>query len=59
MPVCLPAAAWDEWLDPGNDDVLGLTALLVPAPEDLLEVRPVGPLVGNVNNDGPELLVEV
>jgi putative SOS response-associated peptidase YedK len=59
MPVCLPAAAWGEWLDPANDDLLGLTPLLVPAPEDLLEVRPVGPAVGNVANDGPELLAEV
>jgi putative SOS response-associated peptidase YedK len=56
MPVCLPAGAWAEWLDPANDDLLGLTALLGPAPEDLLEVRPVGPGVGNVANDGPELL---
>jgi putative SOS response-associated peptidase YedK len=59
MPVCLPAGAWDEWLDPANDDLLELTSLLVAAPEDLLELRPVGPLVGNVNNDGPELLAEV
>jgi len=56
MPVCLPREAWDEWLDPANDDVLGLTALLVPAPEALLELRPIGPAVGNVANDGPELL---
>jgi putative SOS response-associated peptidase YedK len=59
MPVCLPEAAWEEWLDPANDDLLGLTTLLVAAPEDLLEVRPVGPAVGNVANDGPELLAEV
>jgi putative SOS response-associated peptidase YedK len=59
MPVCLPAGAWDEWLDPANDDLLELTSLLVAAPEDLLELRPVGPRVGNVNNDGPELLAEV
>lgn len=56
MPVCLPRDAWAEWLDPANDDVLALTGLLVPAPDDLLEVRPVGPLVGNVANDGPGLL---
>jgi putative SOS response-associated peptidase YedK len=59
MPACLPAEAWGEWLDPANDDLLELTSLLVAAPEDLLELRPVGPLVGNVNNDGPELLAEV
>jgi putative SOS response-associated peptidase YedK len=59
MPVCLPAGVWDDWLDPANDDLLALTSLLAPAPEDLLEVRPVGPAVGNVANDGPELLAEV
>jgi putative SOS response-associated peptidase YedK len=59
MPVCLPPPAWDEWLDPRNDDLPALTSLLVPAPEDLLEVRPIVNLVGNVANDGPELLAEV
>jgi putative SOS response-associated peptidase YedK len=31
----------------------------VPAPDDALIVRPVGPAVSNVRNDGPELLDEV
>jgi putative SOS response-associated peptidase YedK len=59
MPVCLPASVWDEWLDPANDDVVALAALLAPAPEELLEVRRIVSLVGNVANDGPELLAEV
>jgi putative SOS response-associated peptidase YedK len=32
MPVVLPPEAWDQWLDPENDDVKGLHKLLVPAP---------------------------
>ena len=56
MPVVLPPSAWDRWLDPEDDDVAGRQALLVPAPDDLLERVAVGPAVGNVANDGPELL---
>jgi putative SOS response-associated peptidase YedK len=56
MPVFLPPAVWDEWLDPGNDDVDSLKQLLVPAPEELLTAHPVDPKVGNVRNKGPELV---
>ncbi len=54
MPLLIQPDRWEEWLtapaDPG---------LLVPPPRDYIasiEVRPVGPAVGNVRNDGPELL---
>jgi putative SOS response-associated peptidase YedK len=47
------------WLDPANDDVDDLARLLVPAPDDLLEAVPVSRAVGNVRNDGPELLEPV
>lgn len=56
MPVVLAPEAWDRWLDPDERDLDALAALLVPAPEDLLELVPVGPAVGNVRNDGPSLL---
>lgn len=57
MPVFLPPSAWDEWLDPGNDDTDSLQQLLlVPAPEELLVAHPVDPKVGNVRNRGPELV---
>ncbi|HEX2577744.1 MAG TPA: SOS response-associated peptidase [Aquihabitans sp.] len=59
MPVILPASAWDQWLDPANDDLEALGRLLVPAPPRLLELRPVGPEVGNVRNDGPQLVEAV
>ena len=59
MPVILPASAWDRWLDPELDDVDVLEGLLVPAPDALTVLRPVGPDVGNVRNDGPELVAEV
>jgi len=59
MPVVLPPSAWDAWLDPANHDVEVLTGLLVPAPDPLLEAVPVSSAVGNVRNDGAELVERV
>ena len=59
MPVILPASAWDEWLDPDNADVDRLADLLIPAPPELLVLRPVGTDVGNVRNNGPQLIEAV
>ena len=59
MPVLLGPESWDAWLDPANDDVDALARLLVPAPDDLLEAVPVSSAVGNVRNDGPDLLERV
>lgn len=56
MPVLLPATAWAEWLDPDNHDVESLQRLLVPAPDDLLEMHPVSTDVNSVRNKGPELI---
>jgi putative SOS response-associated peptidase YedK len=55
MPLMLPRRSWSAWLDPARPDI---TDLLVP---DLtvvegMELRPVGPAVGNVANDGPGLI---
>jgi putative SOS response-associated peptidase YedK len=55
MPVVLPPEAWDSWLDRAHDDVPTLRGLLVPAPAVDFEAYPVGTLVNNVANDGPEL----
>ncbi|TDC82235.1 SOS response-associated peptidase [Micromonospora sp. KC606] len=58
MPLLLPRERWDDWLGPADDPA----ALLVPpSPGWLagLEIRPVGPAVGNVRNDGPELIQRV
>lgn len=56
MPVVLPPDSWDTWLDRGNDDVEALAALLLPAPEDLLELYPVGADVNSVRNNGEQLV---
>ncbi|MDQ3147032.1 MAG: SOS response-associated peptidase, partial [Actinomycetota bacterium] len=59
MPAVLAPGAWDGWLDPANDDLAGLAALLGPLPPGALELTPVGPRVGNVANDGPDLIEPV
>lgn len=56
MPVLLPASAWDEWLDPGNDDLETLGKLLVPAPPEVITTYPVSTQVNSVRNKGPELI---
>src|SRR5436853_545404 len=53
MPVILPPTAWEQWLDPGNDNLVELGGLLVPAPDNLLTAEPISTLVNNVRNNGP------
>jgi putative SOS response-associated peptidase YedK len=56
MPVLLPPAVWQQWLDPDEHDLEALSALLVPAPDDLLVMHPVSTAVNNVRNKGAELI---
>ena len=59
MPFVLPRDRWDAWLDPTQQDP---QSLLEPTPRglvDALELRPVGTDVGNVRNNGPELVSRV
>jgi putative SOS response-associated peptidase YedK len=58
MPLMLPRSSWAAWLDPVREDV---TDLLVPdlGLVDGMELRPVGPAVGTVANDGPGLIERV
>jgi putative SOS response-associated peptidase YedK len=58
MPMVLPASEWAAWLDPRVDP----EPMLGPPPDDLvgaIELRPVGPQVGNVANDDPTLISRV
>lgn len=56
MPAILDRADWPRWLDPWLTDAGPVSTLLRPAPDDLLELIPVSPLVNSPNNEGPELL---
>jgi putative SOS response-associated peptidase YedK len=59
MPVVLPKAMWDVWLDPTNHNVDMLSGLLVPARDDLLTMHEVSTDVNNVRNKGIELIAAV
>jgi putative SOS response-associated peptidase YedK len=55
MPLVLPRSRWERWL-------AGESPPLDPPPAELLaglELRPVGPAVGNVRNEGPDLVTRV
>jgi putative SOS response-associated peptidase YedK len=56
MPVILPEQAADEWLNPRQDNQTSLSALLVPAGDDLLTSTRVSPRVNSVKNDDPACL---
>ena len=56
MPVLLPESAWADWLDPANEDTDALRGLLVPAPDDILEVWPVSSAVNKADNNTPDLV---
>lgn len=58
MPVILPMAALDDWLDPATDPG-AINALLAPAAPEVLRMWPVGTAVNRVGTDGPELLFPV
>ena len=53
-PLLVPPADWSRWLDPTVEDPG--PHLLVPAVSGALDAWPVGTAVGNVRNDGPELV---
>jgi putative SOS response-associated peptidase YedK len=55
MPLLLPPDRWARWLRESADP----EHLLAPPPDAYvaaLEIRPVGPAVGDVRNDGPSLI---
>jgi putative SOS response-associated peptidase YedK len=56
MPVVLSDRAAEDWMNPRERDPLSLKRLLVPAPADLLVMRPASPLVNSVKNEGRALL---
>jgi putative SOS response-associated peptidase YedK len=53
-PLLVPAGDWERWLDPELEDPG--SGLLVPGVPGVLDAWPVSPAVGNVRNDGPELV---
>ncbi len=59
MPMIIDPGSWADWLDPANDDVADLKALLTPAMVGDLTTWPVSAAVNSVRNNGPELIKPV
>lgn len=59
QPVILDHDAWEHWLDPDVTDRNELEPLLRPTAAGTLVHYPVSRDVGNIRNDGPELVEEV
>lgn len=56
-PLLVPRSAWESWLDPALEEPDG--ALLVPAVSGVLDAWMVSSAVGNVRNNGRELIEPV
>ena len=56
MPVIVPPEAFDLWLDCAKVDATTASALIAPAPENLLEAFPVSTDVNRIANDNPKLV---
>jgi putative SOS response-associated peptidase YedK len=59
MPVILPGAAYDEWLDPDNGSTGELQRLLLPCEDPGLEAHAVSRRVNDARNQGPGLIEPV
>jgi putative SOS response-associated peptidase YedK len=56
MPVILHPDTFDVWLDPDVEDLGELKSLVRPSPAGTISHHAVGPRVGNVRNNDPELI---
>ncbi len=57
MPVIVPRERWAEWLDPCNDDLIGLASLFDMKSDTSLVMHPVSTDVNYVGNNSPDLVV--
>jgi putative SOS response-associated peptidase YedK len=55
MPAILPPEQFDPWLDCRSGSSLEAAALVLPAPEGLLELVEVSRKLNNPRNEGPEV----
>jgi putative SOS response-associated peptidase YedK len=56
MPVILAESGWPKWLGGETATEDELLALLKPCPDEVLKIWPVGKAVGNVKNNGADLI---
>jgi putative SOS response-associated peptidase YedK len=56
MPVFMPRDRWDQWLDPRNNSIENLRALMhVESPAAIVMARPVSSAVNSVARNSQEL----
>lgn len=56
MPVIIPPEAFDLWLNTDAVDAATASALITPAPQNVLEAYPISTDVNRTANDDPKLL---
>lgn len=59
MPVMLVKDEWNQWFDPTNENTGALKVLLVPYPDDAIDIYEVRKAVNNVKNNSPDLLCQL
>ena len=59
MPVIVPPAEWDKWLDSNNVKADGIRELMRPANNDVLRSHPVSTRVNKSDQEGPGLIEKV
>ncbi len=57
MPVILPEENYAQWLDPKNEDVPSLQALLSPYSACEMTAFPITTLVNSPRNESPDCIV--
>jgi putative SOS response-associated peptidase YedK len=56
IPVILPRAAWEQWLDPQMTDAEKVTTFLRPYAAEEMEAVQVSDHANNARNDDPQCL---
>lgn len=59
MPVIVAQEDFGAWLNPANEDIEALQALIRPAPADPFEAYPVSKAVNSPSNDSPACVERV
>ena len=59
MPVILAEIDWPKWLGEEPTSEQDLLALPKTCPDEALQIWPVDKMVGNVRNNGPQLILPV
>jgi len=55
MPAIIEPMSFDTWLDCSPGTSTGIAELLIPAPEDYLDIIEVSRLLNNPRNEGPQV----